>query len=248
MRTTTRTICRGLALWLASCAIASAASVTIEPDKFLLGGDLSNVGPGATLSTYRTDGMGGYYYEPVYAIAGGPWSPTGSRVFGHLTHKPSETAHHWDDLTFAYLCMTFGGVDCLVPAYLLRVDFASPTTTVEILTTMRGEQAMDPIELVAFNSSNQRILRCRVHPVVPSVLQTGVLPEPTYYDPANPGGGKRCGVVISKKNCSGSQPGNCDYVVSARVVRRQQDIAYVWFGGLLSDNTWAPADSLTYSY
>ena len=69
--------------------------------------------------------------------------------------------------------------------------------------------------------------------------------ESTYYSNAN-GYGSSCGTIVQIKNCSGSQPGNCDYVVEARVQRRQNDIAYVWFGGNWFGNSWANVDKLTY--
>ena len=77
----------------------------------------------------------------------------------------------------------------------------------------------------------------------PVVLNSGVLPPPVYVDSGNV-----CGKVIEKKNCSGDDPGNCDYVVEMRVQRRVGDIAFVWFGGLLWDNSHANVDALiTYS-
>jgi hypothetical protein len=240
---TTRTFALCLALFAGS---AFSATVTIEPDKFQNGQDLSGLAPGATLSTMRYDGQNYFWLEPVYSITGGSWTPTGTRVFGHASTTPSEPPHQWQSLIGAYNCLYFPSA-CGFHFYFLRVDFTNRTREVEFLTTMRGEQAIDPIDLWAFDANKKRLLKCRVHPVDPTVLQTGVMPAPVYYDYPKPGPGARCGTVIAKKNCVGPQPGNCDFVISAKVIRREQDISFVWFGGLLWQNTWAPADRLTYS-
>lgn len=220
---------------------AHAATVIIEPDNYT--GNISNVAPGATLSTFRYDNAGGHTTHPVYSILGGSWTPTGTRVFGHRTFWPSETSHHWDALSYAYQCEHDN--DCFIKFYVFRVDFDAPTTTVKVLTTIRGEMAMDGVELQAFNSNGERLLRCRVHGVDQGILNSGVYPNPQYYSNAN-GYGGNCGTIVQIKNCSGSQPGNCDYVVEARVQRRQKDIAYVWFGGNWFENSWANVDKLTY--
>jgi hypothetical protein len=229
-----------LCLTAAFASPAHAVNITIEPDNYT--GDISNVAPGAKLSTFRRDfnAASGYAFHPVYSILGGTWTPTGTRVFGHRKNLASETIHHWDYASGAYYCEQ-DPLDCTQNFYVLRVDFRTPTTRVEILTTQRGEQAMDPIELVAFNAAGQRLLRCQVSPVTNTVLATGVMPPPKYL-----GSGTVCGAVLEKKNCSGADPGNCDYVIKARVLRRQADIAYVMFAGPLFQNTWAPADKLSY--
>ena len=109
---------------------------------------------------------------------------------------------------------------------------------------MRGEQAMDPVDLWAFNDSGQRILRCRTNGIDQGVLNSGVLFQSVDVD-----SGIVCGKVVQKKkkNCSGGSTGDCDYVVEMRVQRRVGDIAFVWFGGPLWDNTHANADALTYT-
>jgi hypothetical protein len=241
---------RMLALAIAlSLGTAQAATVIIEPDDY--SGDVSNVAPGATLSTFRWNGMNSYVFHPALSIPGGTWSPTGKRVFGHRTTSVSETAHHWDNLNEAYSCEQGG--PCLSKFYAFRVDFDTPTTHVSVLSTMRGEMAPDPVELSAFNANGDRILRCRATGIGPTVLASGVYsPLPRYFDSSAPQPwGTTCGAVIEKKNCAAwpnAEPGNCDYVISLRVIRRQSDIAYVMFAGPLWQNTWAPVDKLTYTY
>jgi hypothetical protein len=57
---------------------ADSGTVTIEPDKYQNGQDLSGLAPGATLSTMRYDGFQYYWLEPVHSITDGGWTPTGS--------------------------------------------------------------------------------------------------------------------------------------------------------------------------
>jgi hypothetical protein len=81
------------------------------------------------------------------------------------------------------------------------------------------------------------------------VLQSGVLPPPTYYNVVQPVIGDTCGMVVEKKNCTpypNAPPGDCDYVVEMRVQRKAADIGFVWFGGTLWDNSHANVDTLTY--
>lgn len=224
---------------------AHAATVIVEPDNYT--GDISNVAPGATLSTFRWNGANGFQYAAAYSVLGGSWSPTGTRVFGHRTTSSSEPAHHWDNLNEAYSCDQ--GNPCPLKFYAFRVDLDTPTTKVSVLSTLRGEQAPDPVELSAFNANGVRLLRCRAVGVSNNTLQSGVLPLPRYFSSSNPDPwGAACGVVVEKKNCVGALPGNCDYVVSLSVTRRQSDIAYVMFAGPLFQNTWAPVDKLTYTW
>lgn len=233
----------GLAFLLVAAA-AQAADVVIEPDNFA--GDVSGVAPGATLSTFRADGASGFTFHPVYSIAsGGNWTPTGTRVFGHRKSQPSETIHHWDYLSGAYHC-EHNNI-CGSNFYVFRVDFDTSTTRASVLTTVRGEMAMDPIELAAFDANGDRILRCSTQGVDQTVLSSGVLPPPRYITAA--GTGPVCGKVVEIKNCPplpSSTPGNCDYVVQLSVIRRVGDIQYVMFGGPLWQNTWAPVDKLSY--
>ena len=219
---------------LATAAV-HAATVIIEPDAY------ANViagGPGAKLFTLCPNAAGNAIaYQQVLAVAGGAWAPTGSKVFGHAVLSHGEVAYHWDNMNGAWGCLTSGSCSDFK---VLGAYFKEPLSTVRILTTMRGEQAMDPVDLWAFNASGERILRCRTNGIDQGILNSGVLPPPVYLESGN-----ACGRVIEKKNCSGD-PGNCDYVVEMRVQRRAGDIAFVWFGGLKWDNTHANVDALTY--
>jgi hypothetical protein len=223
---------------LATAAV-HAATVTIEPDNYA---NAIPGGPGVTFFTLRQNAThDGIAFGKVYAATGGAWTPTGQKVFGHSVLSPGELAYHWDNIGSpggAWDCYT--SQDC-VSFKVLGAYFKEPVSTVRILTTMRGEQAMDPVDLWAFNASGERILRCRTYGIDQSIVNSGVLPPPVYVESGNV-----CGKVIEKKNCSGD-PGNCDFVVEMRVQRRVGDIAFVWFGGLLWDNTHANVDAFTYT-
>jgi hypothetical protein len=223
---------------------AHAAEVIIEPDNY--SGDVSNVAPGATLSTFRNGPLAGYQFTPVYSVIGGNWAPTGTRVFGHRTTSQGEPSQHWESQNAAYSCEQANA--CGDKFYVFRVDFDTPTTAVSVLSTLHGIHAIDPVELSAFNANGDRILRCRAEGV-------GSLPYPAprYVSLSNENDwGARCGAVLAIKNCvvSGpwASPANCDYVVSLNVRRVQSDIAYVMFAGVMFTNTFAPVDQLRYNY
>lgn len=238
MQTLAQTLLAALGLGIVATA-ADAATITIEPDNYV--GHIGDVAPGATLSTFRRAGNSNIQTD-VYSLAAGSWAPTGTRVFGHQA-KPPETAHHWDNLSQAYWC-PFDPTLCGAPFYVFRVDFDEPTREVSILTTIRGEQAPDGMELQAFNAVGDRVLRCHVFGVDNDVLQTGVLPGPRYVVHGSPNGGS-CGKVLRKKNCTGHR-GNCDYVVKVILRTQQNEIHYAMAGGLLWQNSWANVDQLQY--
>jgi hypothetical protein len=239
------TTCHVLALAIAtSLGTAQAADVIIEPDNYA--GNVSNVAPGATLSTFRNQGSTGYQFTPAYSVFGGTWAPTGTRVFGHSTTSAGEPAQHWESQNAAYNCEQFSF--CGDKFYVFRVDFDMPTTRVSVLSTLHGINAIDPVELTAFNANGQRLLRCRA---------TGVglipYPVPRYVSLANENEwGAACGSVLQIKNCvltgPWGSPANCDYVVSLNVRRWQSDIAYVMFAGVMFSNTFSPVDQLRYNY
>ncbi len=239
MQTLFQGLCVTLGLGLVATA-ADAATITIEPDNYV--GLIGDVAPGATLSTFRTSGNSNVQTD-VYSVAAGSWAPTGTRVFGHQAKPPGEPPHHWDNLSKAYWC-PFDPNLCSTPFYVFRVDFREPTREVSILTTVRGEQALDGMELQAFNDVGDRILRCHVFGVDNTVLQTGVLPGPRYVVNGTPNG-SACGKVIEKKNCIGHR-GNCDYVVKAILRAQHDEIHYAMAGGLLLGNSWANVDQLQY--
>ena len=147
----------GLALAIGT---VRATTITIEPDNYV--GVIGNVAPGAQLSTFRSNGLGGFVFHPVLSVNVGTWAPTGIRVFGHRTTSPSEPTWHWTDLASAYSCESAGF--CAEKFYVFRVDFDTPTTRASVLTTVRGETAQDGMELHAYNAAGLRIQRCRQGP------------------------------------------------------------------------------------
>jgi hypothetical protein len=238
-----RTLVQSLFAGVGFAIVATAADadiITIEPDNYV--GLMGDVAPGAALSTFRSNGVGSIMTD-VHSVVGGSWAPTGNRVFGHQAKAPGETAHHWDHLTEASECSFMPG-SCDEPFYVFRVDFDAPTREVSILTTLRGEQAPDGMELQAFDEVGDRILHCHVFGVSNTVLETGVLPAPRYVVHGSPSG-SICGKVVAKKNCTGHR-GHCDYVVRAILRTEQNEIHTALAGGLLLQNSWANVDKLQY--
>ena len=230
----------GLAI---GAATANAVTITIEPDNYM--GMIGNVAPGAQLSTFRSNGLGGFVFQPVFSVSGGTWAGTGVRVFGHRPMSASEPAAHWENLAGAYGCESGGS--CSDKFYVFRVDFDRSTTRASVLTTVRGDMAQDGMELQAFNAAGTRIQRCRMGPWQPSTSTTGVVAPPRYVVPA-PFIGDLCGGVVAAKNCGivGPLPGDCDYVVQLNVRRAASDIAYIQFGGPNGGGSFSPADKLQY--
>jgi hypothetical protein len=232
------------ALLAGSSLVAQAATAIIEPDDYV--GIVSDVHPGATLVNLYYDSAGGWSANYAYSVKGGSWSPTGSRVFGHRPLYPGNVIYHWDNLNGAHNCF-FNNL-CGNMFFVFAASFTTPTTTVEVLTTMRGEMAMDPVELDIYDLNGKRT-RCRLQGVDSTVLATAVLPPPTIYDPLQPWINTPCGEVIEKKNCMpypGAPPGECDYVVRMRIERRVANITLMMFGGQLLGNTHANVDRLSF--
>ena len=234
----------GLALGAAlAIGTANAVTITIEPDNYV--GLIGNVAPGAHLSTYRSNGVGGFLFHPVYSVSGGTWAGSGVRVFGHATMSASETTTHWENLAGSYACSNSGS--CSDKFYVFRVDFDTPTTRASVLTTVRGEMAQDGMELHAYNLAGVRIQRCSMGGWNPASSNTGVVAPPRYVV-SPPLIGDVCGGTVVKKNCGayGSGPGDCDYVISLNVRRAAGDIASIRFGGANGNGTISPVDKLTY--
>jgi hypothetical protein len=222
---------------------ANAVTITIEPDNYV--GVIGNVAPGAHLSTFRSNGAGGFVFHPVLSVSGSTWAPTGVRVFGHRTTGPSEPANHWENLAGAYSCESAGF--CAEKFYVFRVDFDTPTTRASVLTTVRGDMAQDGMELHAYNNAGLRIQRCRMGPWNNSSIATGVVAPPRYVVAA-PLIGDLCGGTVSVKNCGivGPLPGGCDYVIQLNVRRAAGDISYLQFGGGNATGSFSPVDKLQY--
>jgi hypothetical protein len=244
--------------WVAVSAVVATMTATvyavtygIDPDDY--SGTITGLTPKATLVIYRANNAGtGFQVQRVLSVDdGGTWAPTGTKVFGHDLIPGEEAPYHWDNLngpSGAWRCYTaqecgdFSVFGAWFPQQLAR--------SVTIRTTMRGEQAIDPVELWAFDKNGIRLLTCKLDGVTSQVLQTADLPGPYLYKPSpprNPAYGA-CGRVLEKKNCAvhTNAPGDCDYVVEMTVTRPQVDIRLVWFGGSLWDNTHANLDALSY--
>ncbi len=231
-----------------ACA-AQAANYSVEPDDYT--GSVTDAAPHARLVTVRNNAtFDDYIFQRAYSVEAGTWAPTGKRVFGNLPMQPGDLAYHWDNVSGpggAYDCYAFASCG---EFKVFGVYFRKTASSVEILTTMRGEQAMDPVVLWAFDKDGNLILKCEQSGVDNAVLQSGDLPPP-YYVPLIPSRLEiPCGGVKEVKNCdpSPSAPYNCDYVVKMYVQQRHGPaIAFVWFGGKLWDNTHANVDRLSYT-
>ena len=222
---------------------ANAVTITIEPDNYV--GLIGNVAPGAQMYNFRSNGLGGFLFLPVYSLNVGSWAGSGVRVFGHSIMSASETTTHWENLAGAYSCSSGGS--CLDPFYVFRVNFDTPTSRASVLTTVRGELAQDGMQLHAYNVNGVRIQRCSMSGWNPASSNSGVVAPPRYVVPA-PAIGDICGGTVIKKNCGayGSGPGDCDYVIQLNVRRAASDIKYIQFGGANGTGTIAPVDKLQY--
>jgi hypothetical protein len=127
-------------LAIAVMASQATAMITVDPDAFAVGTDISNAFAGVTLSSVGA-GFDGDYDSRIFAIDPMAWgepfaASTGRLVFG--TNDPA-----WPNL--------FGGFGSAV----LRVDFSSPVTVVSIDAI--GNNSSDWAKLEAFDASNNLI-------------------------------------------------------------------------------------------
>lgn len=116
-----------LFVFLCACIYqAHAETVIVEPDDFPIGTDIRTAFPGVTLSVTET-GIGPnptQTTKPVLVLDGFDafvnrnLATTGTSVFGQPANAslPNKTGQHWDEVTYG----------------LLRADFASPTSFVQI--------------------------------------------------------------------------------------------------------------------
>ena len=242
MKTVTQRLCAASAAVLIAGA-AQALTITIDPDDHT--GNMTDVPFGAKLYSVRPNATyDDFSFAGVYSIAGGNWSPTGTRVFGTYSLLTG-TSPHWDEMIQAGACLAGNGCSNFK---VFGVYFNTTASSVKILTTMLGEASQDPVELWAMDVDGNVLRKCRQVGGV-FALQTGVLPPPRLVGvPKLNGHVPTCGEVIEVKNCTGG-PGstNCDYVVEMRITRSQPDIGFVWFGGQVAGNSYAHVDRLTYS-
>jgi len=220
---------------------AHAYVVTIDPDEYGVGADLSNVAPGATLSWFTNYPDSSARMTPVYAIeaptSDGFTAPTGSLVFGYLSAVPPNVGTGGFDsrnINGADQCVT-NGVCAAGGEYfgVFRVDFKAPTDFVEIFAGFARYDWIDGASLFAYGSDGSRIGGCQ---------GGGALFDP---DIALPPG---CATVLEVRNCDPDpdQVYPCDTYWSYRLERDTADIAFVMFGGPSESYTPNTVDHLSY--
>ena len=154
------------------CLFSSAQAniITIDPDDFTAGQDISNLTPGVTLSTYANfyfgdtpaDAIGAFTFTPVYASAciscsfGGAFD--GQNVFGSSPNQPvyidSNRATTPDAKFLSFL--TF------------RADFLNPTNFVQVIGGA-FPFGKAPNALWAFDSNDNLLAACLPGPLIPGL-------------------------------------------------------------------------------
>lgn len=147
-----------LALLLGMSFGANATLVTIDPDDYALGTDLTHAGPGLTLQTLSQRGI--TYYDPAIlpVIAADCASssvrcgdPDYTSEFGSTTSSVYGVIENW------YGCSSVGHTGyCRDGFRVLDMVFDSPTDYLQIETGWGS----DPPAFMAFNSAGERVLYC----------------------------------------------------------------------------------------
>ena len=231
---------------LTTTASVHAYVVTIDPDEYGAGTNLSNVAPGATLSlfTNREEGWlpGAVRKESVYAVTSSyPSAPTGSLVFGGNPYG-SRSTYFYNVLDGAP-CISVG--TCSSELFsVLRVDFERSTDYVEFWSGW-DSNSPDGAFFVAFDRNNTRLVTCYGGGAGVSDRQIGDAAAWTLY-----GAGREsvCGSLIDIRNREDTGDGRyiADMYYSFALSRPQDDIAYVLWGAAAYD--WSPnvVDRLSY--
>ncbi len=129
----------GVALSLMVAApVAVAALITIEPDDFAAGTDISHAVPGATLSRVRSD----YEGPEVFSVLPDEpyWAATGALVFGHGGDDEGNYDEHW--VTETVSPFRYGA---------LQIDFEPAATYVDL--AFIGNNTPDVGRIEAYDGS-----------------------------------------------------------------------------------------------
>lgn len=234
-----------LCLMLIPTAHANFITVTIDPDNYANGDDLTHAGAGATLYVYTNTGGTPPRSEGVVAkgVAGIPFSEP--NLLARAVHVDRWTDFDFRNIRGAYECGIRGNPDACVGTEgefgVLRMDFEAPTDFFELRTVM-PEYASDGAFLFAFDSKGNRIVTCDV-PGGPN------LRLPRYSLTGGPSStfGAPCGeVLVMDGNHCPEIAFTCDRLMTARVESAASDIAFVLWGGWSRSATSAMVDGLTY--
>lgn len=136
-----------------SSAPAQALLITLEPDDYVLGTNVTNLFNGVSLHTYTsTSPRGSATLEPVY-ISNTSLSyiaPTGTQVFSGPSNAFNFGFVHEAALCWSATCPTYQGFNALL------VQFEAPVNYFEVAFGMLS----DPGEIWAFGADRQPLGRC----------------------------------------------------------------------------------------
>lgn len=147
----------------AVCAPAFSAIVTIDPDGYAPGTNLSHVVPGVTLSTFASPGDRSFSFSDVYAsqdvaCVSNPAqcrAVTGTNVFSMVPSATYDTGPGWHDSPGARYCFQ-QSPSGLCPSENFRallISFENPTDYVEI----GGRYLSDTPLLIAFDAARNML-------------------------------------------------------------------------------------------
>jgi hypothetical protein len=155
-----------LLLTLAGCSVCTpawAVLVTVDPDGYAPGTNLSNLIPGVSFSTFSSPGNGSFSFADVYsaedsACVGGPGeckAVTGTKVFSRDGGGILDPNHGWFDSPTARRCFErVASGSCAEENFsALLISFADPTNYVE----MSGWFTADWPLLYAYDASRNLI-------------------------------------------------------------------------------------------
>jgi hypothetical protein len=156
-----------IALMLAG-GTANAALITIEPDDYAPGTDLSHIVPGLTLeSLYQASSSGNTYnpvVTPLYAgipCNGGGWTNCEVAATGDQMFASSPTSGGWEylDAFYANDCISRGGspaAGCVQGFSVVSAHFEGGTSFVSFDAIWKS----DPLWIYAYNSAGQLVASC----------------------------------------------------------------------------------------
>lgn len=165
-----RTAClASVALLMLAGGTANAALITIEPDDYAPGTDLSHIVAGVTLESLYQQGFSGTNtYNPVvnalYAgipCNGGGWTNCEVAATGDQMFASSPTSGGWEylDAFYANDCISRGGAPaygCVQGFSVVSARFDGGTSFVSFDAVWRS----DPLWVYAYNSAGQLVASC----------------------------------------------------------------------------------------
>lgn len=212
---------------------ANAAIVTIDPQAYPTGTDLSDVTPGVRIREITNWGVAsGFVAQPIYAVPNLFATGIGPNLFGHNNGKPTVTNYDFRYIPGASNCL--GGGSCTTTDFYnpLRAMFSVPTNFIEV-RVQYPQQALDGADLRAYNTANQLIAICHVPGDIPSPTA-----QPKYTFPLSMVG-VPCGTRIRRYECNSSGV-FCKTEYRAFIARAYPEVAYVLWGGESTSSTGAP--------